>query len=286
VASAIPAGTGRFFTTGDVGLDLGDASIRNTDETWLWDLIEGGPPRLVPSTGGSGLVSAEALIGVAPCVLGSPAGRDSSGASGLPTFDWNASAAALSVDGSLVAAGGEGKLWVYDLRASDCTRRELITRPGHVVAVDVTRDGRLVLAIASDGTVRVWNVSNGRMLSSFRPRGMQLAEARFSTDGTRILTRPAIDTVAYLWNADGSGSPAGFSGVGEIVSGAWLGPDGRWLVTTLGNGSAALWPLDERVLLEDLRATNACLEVTDRRRYLGEDERTATERFNECQYRR
>jgi WD40 repeat protein len=287
VATATAAGDGRFVTTGDIGVDLGDPSIRNTTETWLWDVLDGGPPRRVNGTGVAGVVPAEALARVTPCVAGQKeARRDSSGAEDALTFDSDGDVATLSADGTLLVSGSEGRLWLYDLRRSRCTRRELVTRSSDVTAVDVTRDGRRVLAAGSDGTVRVWNATNAKMLASFRPRGMQLADARFSPDGTRILTLPAIDTVAYLWNADGSGAAAGFSGVGEIISGAWLSPDGRWLVTALANGAAALWPLDEQVLLDDLRATNACLEATDRRRYLGEDERTATERFESCRDRR
>jgi WD40 repeat protein/tRNA A-37 threonylcarbamoyl transferase component Bud32 len=78
------------------------------------------------------------------------------------------------------------RVWnVWDHR----TRTELIGHVGEVTwAVSAwSRDGRLIVTGALDGTARVWDADTGETLAIY-PHGRQVWSAGFSPDDTRILT--------------------------------------------------------------------------------------------------
>lgn len=148
--------------------------------------------------------------------------------------------------------------------------------------MEFSPQGRQLLTVSLDGTVKLWAIPQGRLAVTLRPRGMGVDVAHFTPDGRRVLTLPGADSVAYLWNADGTGAPAAFSGFGALISSATLSPDGRWLANASRNGILLLWPLDETELLRQLRRTEACLSTNDRVRYLGETLADAAEAVAAC----
>ncbi|EPX63244.1 High-affnity carbon uptake protein Hat/HatR [Cystobacter fuscus DSM 2262] len=72
----------------------------------------------------------------------------------------------------------------------------------------------------------------------------EIYSARFSADGTRVLTASA-DGTARLWRADGTGTPIVFSANEESVNSAVFSPDESHILTASDDGIVRLWRADD-----------------------------------------
>jgi WD40 repeat protein len=283
---------GRFaISHGEVGADTAGSGLRNDVAGYLWDLTGAAPARRLVADGepvGCPAVSEDGRW-LATCTqLGTVRLQRVGAADGEPPalelpVPGLGTAASLARDGSLLAVGTFGGVLQLITPGPRPATRELRGSFSSIEGLQFSPDGRRLLSYSRDGMVRVWDVASGRPTLAIRPRGMEVASARFTPDGRRVLALPAVDTVAYLWNADGSGGVAGFSGVGRILRHVFVSPDGKWLLTTLDDGSAGLWPLDAAQLLRDMDGAGVCLPVADRIRYLSERERDAADRHAACE---
>jgi WD40 repeat protein len=103
---------------------------------------------------------------------------------------------AVSPDGRLVAAGGDGKIWFWDAETGELHGEPLEGHDGGVTNVLFSPDGSLLLSSGADSTVRVWDVETREQDGEpLRVRG---------ADGVRVLAvNPAGDRVAVL-DSDGA----------------------------------------------------------------------------------
>lgn len=191
--------------------------------------------------------------------------------------------AAFSPDGLQLAVGWEdGSVSMHAVRGASPLRR-LAGHTQPVTAVEYSADGRRLLSVSRDGTIRIWDVRAGRSVVTLRPRGMGTPTAHFTPDGTKVLTVPESDTVASVWNADGSGGVAAFPGAGALISLASVSPDGRWLLTALDSGGAGLWPLDAKGIVRMFSLGTLCLSANERQRYLSETATQSRDRWSACE---
>lgn len=110
---------------------------------------------------------------------------------------------AFSRDGKLVASGGSESIQIWDVG----TRQERVTLKGHrrdgVFDVAFSPDGKTLASGCGDGTVRLWNVANGKERFCFPgythrflwPDGNCLA---FSPDGKMLASGGEAEV--RLWN--------------------------------------------------------------------------------------
>jgi WD40 repeat protein len=75
-----------------------------------------------------------------------------------------------------IAAAGDGRVRLF--RPDGGEVRSFGGAGGFVYAVDVTRDGSMVVAGGDDGTLRAWNVSDGKPLTTLPPPAATAAVAR------------------------------------------------------------------------------------------------------------
>ncbi|MEP0915398.1 WD40 repeat domain-containing protein [Leptolyngbya sp. DQ-M1] len=110
-------------------------------------------------------------------------------------------ALAISSSGTLLAAGQENGIALWDLK----TRRLLTTLRDHtqlITAIAISADEKILASSSLDGTIKLWDLPNRRLVSTLRAgRASNLA---FSPD-SRIL---ASSSRARRW-ADGEFSPVG-----------------------------------------------------------------------------
>ncbi len=97
-----------------------------------------------------------------------------------------------------------------------------------VYAGAFSADGKKVVAIASDTSVRIWDATDGRLLS-----------AVFSPNGRYILTTQRNGNEAWLWSADGQARISVLA-LPERVSYATFSQDGN-RIAVLGGSSLRVW---------------------------------------------
>ncbi len=168
-------------------------------------------------------------------------------------------AVSWSPDGRLIAtASDDGTSKVWDGR-SGRLRFTLSEHTGGVLSVDWAPDSsRLITGGDSDGTVRVWEITEetARQVQVLSAQGLGSgAYGVFSPDGTRVMTGDVGVTNVKIWDV-------GISGDAELanfpVQELWHGdgafmPDGRRVVGSAGRGSLTVWDVDTRKAIRTSR---------------------------------
>jgi WD40 repeat protein len=103
---------------------------------------------------------------------------------------------AVSPDGRLIAAGGDGKIWFWDAQTGEMQGEPVEGHDGGVTNVLFSPDGSRLLSSGADSTVRVWDVAT-------RQQNGEPLQVR-GADGVRVLAvNPSGDRVALL-DSDGA----------------------------------------------------------------------------------
>jgi WD40 repeat protein len=177
-----------------------------------------------------------------------------------PALDGNAPGVFLSPDGKTLAAVTPHRLLLWDV----ATGKELYPTGGHaapVSSVAFAPGGKRLASVASDGTLRVWELPSGKEDDRFRPfakvdeeepgQGEVAARSRvgFSPDGSTVLATMA-NLPVQTWDAR-TARPLRQFGNGKAVYPTQLSPDGRLLAGAVEDGPVRLW--DTRTGKEVLR---------------------------------
>jgi WD40 repeat protein/serine/threonine protein kinase len=142
---------------------------------------------------------------------------------------------AFSPDGRrLASAGWDGKVIVWDVE----TGRDVWTQGGgdRVDCVAYSPDGRtLASSWNHDGTVRVWDADDGRVLRTFRAHRQQVFALAFSPGDGSLLATGGSDHRVRLWDTTTWAQRHEFPEHAALVLGVAFGPDGRSLAVASGD---------------------------------------------------
>ncbi|MFA6262537.1 MAG: WD40 repeat domain-containing protein, partial [Bacteroidia bacterium] len=157
---------------------------------------------------------------------------------------------ALTPDGRYLAAGlgDEGGLRVFDF-ASGALLHSDPQYAASIYALDFRADGRVLVAGAADGALRVYLVDDGRLRQAGKVKleaGVQITQARFSPDGELIAVGLEDSPVVLVLDGRtlkvvGRPAPAA-DGASAFSSLAWS-PDGRELWGGGTHRSGGQWQL-------------------------------------------
>jgi len=101
-------------------------------------------------------------------------------------FTHHVTALAFSADGKFLAAGGmDRSAQVLNAMTGELVYR--VERAGQVLAVGLSRDGRL-LAVATDNEISIHQAPEGKQLLAFPTYGHRAAQVLFSPDEQRLVT--------------------------------------------------------------------------------------------------
>ena len=134
----------------------------------------------------------------------------------------------------LVAGGGSGKLWIWDLSA----RKTVVVEAPTLSAIAISADGKYVAAATRAGQVQVWQSEDWKTVTTVT-HGAEIASLAFSASGT-ILAAAGADGLATLWAIPGGQKLASLDH-GGAVAGVAFTADGRRMVTASADKSARIW---------------------------------------------
>lgn len=137
-----------------------------------------------------------------------------------------------------LTASADGRLHQWDARTGALLTNVIVVASNTCFRAEYSPDGQRIATAARD--VRVWDAQSGQPLIPPVPHGNGAEFARFSPDGSKLLTLRAWNEV-HLWNA-ATGEPWGqtFRSVIYFFDAVWS-PDGNWIATAGGNGVAMVW---------------------------------------------
>ncbi len=143
--------------------------------------------------------------------------------------------------------------------------------PSTVLSVLFSPDGKIVIAGLADYSIRIWNLSNGKLLRTLRGHSTGVIAIAISPDGRLLASVEELDRaggpVVYpqrlmrLWRiADGTLDHRLDHAIvsHEVISVAFA-PDGQTLALGRGNATVQLWSLRDGKLLRALRTADQFL---------------------------
>jgi cytochrome c len=174
----------------------------------LWPLA-GGAPRVIEghkqnvngvafTRDGRALVTAgyDATLRVTPLAGGSPV---------IATLPTPLNGVTVAPDGEIVTAGADGK--VYFLSIAGELKGEAEAGPTPIIAVAISRDGKLVAAAGVRGSVAIIDRAARRLERTLVGPGLPVWSVAFFSDSRTLLTG-GTDRMIRRWNA-GTGEPIG-----------------------------------------------------------------------------
>lgn len=170
---------------------------------------------------------------------------------------------AFSPDGGLLAAGvaevGNGMVYIWDV-AKQTIIRSFWAHPYSVPSMAFSPTGQFLATGAVDRAVKVWQVSNGRLLETLAQDG-QGTSVVFSKDGSLLATAMCALSDAnlkclrgeiWLWNVPDWGLIRVLSGPVDWVEAVALSPETALVAGGSRDFAVYLWRLRDAVLLRTL----------------------------------
>ncbi len=135
--------------------------------------------------------------------------------------------------------------------------REMRSFQGHtsvIMAVDFSPDGQIIASASFDKTIKLWQVSTGKLLATLEGHQERLWSLRFSPDG-KTLASSGYDSTIKLWNvADGNLKKTISSNDKIAVRSVDFSPDGKLLASSDSLGWIKLWNAKDGTLIKSIPA--------------------------------
>ncbi len=119
-----------------------------------------------------------------------------------------------------------------------------------------SKDGKRVLTVSQDKTVKIWDGQNGLLLASLKGHEGMIAKGVFSPDGNTILT-VSEDGTAKLWNSYNGNSIATMSHEMEAIYDAGFSLDGKYIYAPFSDSALRFYDASNGQLVQTIKNPNA-----------------------------
>lgn len=165
---------------------------------------------------------------------------------GLASTLGQAQLASFSPNGAQLAVAHKDKVIVFGATSG----KALKTLAGHedtVQCVAFAKDGKTLASGSYDGTVRLWNPANGRMIREIKVPGDGITDSSvtavcFSPDG-KSLAAGSLENV-FLFRVESGQSLAKLEGHAQQVTSLSFSNNGKLLASGSADGTAQIWVVE------------------------------------------
>jgi len=127
-----------------------------------------------------------------------------------------------------------------DVLFSPGTYRVIGDYSAWVTGVDVSPDGRTILAGSTDATVRLWDRETGQEIRRFTGHRGDVQSVAFNFDGTRAVSG-AADYAAIIWDVATGAEVFRLTGHTDPIRSVAFSADGRYVATASSDEMIILW---------------------------------------------
>ena len=180
----------------------------------------------------------------------------------------------LGIDEIQVRAEAElarlGRPYVRERSKTSHDSPELVrTLAGHtncITGVAITPDGHLAISASEDGTLKVWELENGKCLRTLEGHTGGVESVAITPDGHRAVS-PSSDRTLKIWDLDSGQCRRTLEGHMDHVQDVVVTPDGRRAVSASGDETLKLWDSRKRAMFAHVgRPYDDCQLRSSRRR--------------------
>jgi WD40 repeat protein/tRNA A-37 threonylcarbamoyl transferase component Bud32 len=170
----------------------------------------------------------------------------------VPLAQWGKGTAneiAWSPNDSFLAVASSTGIYLYDSQ----TLREVnfIKTEAWVWSVAFSPDGEILASVLSDETVRLWRVSDGKLLDIFKGHTDGISSVAFSPDGETVASG-SYDHTVKLWSVSSGSLLRTLNGHNSSVWSVAFSPDGHILASGSYDKTVRLWQVSDGSLMQIL----------------------------------
>jgi WD40 repeat protein len=163
---------------------------------------------------------------------------------------------ALSEDGTILVAGSYRKIKVWRITriprslmletypTTTIVNAELLhsfTAHSHIVSsLRISQDGKILVSISMDKTIKIWNLATGELLRILKGHGGEVLAIDLSPD-SKIIASGSVDTTIKLWHLETGELLTTFTGHTLAVSAVTFTVSGEMLVSASLDKSIKIW---------------------------------------------
>ncbi|WP_437747130.1 PQQ-binding-like beta-propeller repeat protein [Sorangium sp. So ce1504] len=147
--------------------------------------------------------------------------------------------------------------------------RSLFGHSDRVNACAISPDGQRIVSGSSDGTLKVWDLPTGKLLSTLEGHAKEIRCCDISPDGQRIVSGSG-DAMLKVWDLSTGQLLSTLHGHAYGVNGCAIAPDGQRVVSASSDRTLKIWDLATGNLLSTLEGhsnrVKSCAVSPDGRR--------------------
>ncbi|WP_169807723.1 NB-ARC domain-containing protein [Herbidospora mongoliensis] len=167
-------------------------------------------------------------------------------------------ALAISPDGTRLASASGRTVCIWDTTATaGVTAGEHI---GAVFGVSAAPDGTWLASGSDDGTVRLWDVTDGRQVALLEGHDQAVTSVAVARDGT-WLASASRDRTVRLWQVGGDREPLVLNGHTRSVNAIAIAPNGTWLVSAADDVHVRMWDAGRGTELRRMTGYNGWVQA-------------------------
>ncbi len=120
-----------------------------------------------------------------------------------------------------------------------------IVLEGHsagVLSVEFSPDGNTIASGSVDDTLRLWSVSQARLIRTMQGHPFPIGQVEFSPNGVNLFTG-STDGIIRIWQVSSGVFVRSLAGHNGRITGLDISKDGKWLVSSAEDFTVRIWRL-------------------------------------------